>query len=350
MKKKLIEYFCKKYIDVKYLNTVLYKKKILISGSSGFLGGWLLNVMIFLNNTYNLKLRVCLILRSDKKKSNLIFKDKYGIIENIYHDLTRSIIISEKFNYFFHFAAETFFKSSKEEKKSSTLMLKVTKNIEKILKENRVEKLIFLSSGAVYGKDTNIASGFEENDINKANRISAINYYGKAKIKSEKVFINSFSKDRNLDGLLIIRAFAFGGSGFKRGSKYAFDNFIKNRVSGKNINLNSTGHSIRSYLHPIDFVIWLISNLKIKGLWLSNIGSEKKIRLINLAKLIANIEIAGLPKVKINIGTDNYFDNYIPNLSLAKKKGFKERISLNKQIKEAIISRLENKPYSQDEN
>ena len=202
MKKKLIEYFCKKYIDVKYLNTVLYKKKILISGSSGFLGGWLLNVMIFLNNTYNLKLRVCLILRSNKKKSNLIFKDKYGIIEIIYHDLTKSIIISEKFNYFFHFAAETFFKSSKEEKKSSTLMLKITKNIEKILKENRVEKLIFLSSGAVYGKNTNISSGFEENDINKANKISAINYYGKAKIRSEKVFINSFSQDRNLDSLL----------------------------------------------------------------------------------------------------------------------------------------------------
>ena len=163
MKKKLIEYFCKKYIDVKYLNTVLYKKKILISGSSGFLGGWLLNIMVFLNNTYNLNLKICLILRSYKKTQNLIFKDQYGIIENIFHDLTKSIMISEKFNYFFHFAAETSFKSSKEEKKSATLMLKITKNIEKILKENRVEKLIFLSSGAVYGKNTSISSVIQVN-------------------------------------------------------------------------------------------------------------------------------------------------------------------------------------------
>ena len=42
----------------------------------------------------------------------------------------------------------------------------------------------------------------------------------------------------------------------------------------------------------------------------------------------------------------DYSENYIPNLSFAKKKGFKQRISLNKQIKEAIITKLENNSFS----
>lgn len=338
MQKKLIKEYCSKYINLRQIDKVLKNKKILIAGASGFLGQWLVNILLFLNNNYNLNLRITIILRTNLKKNYYFYDDKYSSISAFKGDLCKGIRYKSKFDFFFHMAGNTIFSDNTEEKKSAMSSVKIIKNSIKLAGTCSVENFIFISSGAVYGKNSKRKLGWKEKDTTEKNKNEKENYYGKAKLKSEKMLIDYYNKSYNLKSLFIFRAFSFGGSGFRRKNYFAFDNFIKSRITKKNIILNSQGKSIRSFLHPIDFIIWLINILNKKKLIISNIGSENKIAIIKLANLIANKEHPGLRKVNVVIGHEKIEDNYVPDLKIAKSLGFKERISLDIQIKEALLN------------
>ena len=59
-----------------------------------------------------------------------------------------------KFDFFFHMAGNTIFSDNTEEKKSAMSSVKIIKNSIKLADICCVENFIFISSGAVYGKNS----------------------------------------------------------------------------------------------------------------------------------------------------------------------------------------------------
>jgi dTDP-glucose 4,6-dehydratase len=137
-------------------------------------------------------------------------------------------------------------------------------------------KLLFTSSGAVYGPRTSPAS---END-----ECLPVTAYGKGKLQAERMLLDS-----GLD-VKIARCFAFAGKHLPRTIHYAIGNFIQNCLDGKPIVINGDGTPLRSYMYADDLVEWLFAILdRGKNGRVYNVGSDKALSIRELAASVRSI-------------------------------------------------------------
>ena len=197
--------------------------------------------------------------------------------------------------------------------------IKVIKNFCRLVRKKKNIKILYISSGSIYGK----------NNMKKKYR-----YYNDLKKFSE----NEIKKLSKL-GLKtsIARCFSFIGPHLPLNSNYAIGNFILDGFNEKKINVNANTKVYRSYLFSDDLVNWLLRiNLNSnKNCPIYNVGSDKKIEIKDLAKIIGNLFSKDIKiKKKIN---DKKIDLYVPNINKIKKK---LNVKITYNLKEAIISTI----------
>ena len=135
----------------------------------------------------------------------------------------------------------------------------------------------------------------------------------------------------------IARCFSFVGPHLPLNSNYAIGNFILDGFNEKKIIVNANRKVYRSYLFSDDLVNWLLRiNLNSnKNCPVYNVGSDKKIEIKDLAKIIGNLFSKDIKiKKKIN---DKKIDLYVPNINKIKKK---LNVKITYNLKESIISTI----------
>lgn len=182
----------------------------------------------------------------------------------------------------------------------------------------RKPKILFASSGAVYGKNTNKIKDKENKKINLTSINKLIGY--KKKYAKEKIFIeNKFIElgQKNYD-VSIARCYTFVGKHILN-QKYAISDIINNLYLKKNIKLNARNQVYRSYMYSDDLVEWLIKIVKNsnKRCPIYNVGSDKEINLRKLIKIVAK---KFNNKYKLNKVISNKIDYYVPKITKAKKE------------------------------
>ena len=175
-------------------------------------------------------------------------------------------------------------------------------------------KILYCSSGAVYGKQPlNIEKidenfGFQEDlsdlSIEKKN-------YCLGKRFAEKEIINLGKHGLNVS---IARCFAFSGKYLPKDQHYAFGNFIGQAEKGETVTVKTKGIVYRSYMEADELVyslfkILLTSSTKCP---IFNVGSEKAEKIHDVAQRIANN--FGV-KCEFNIIDYNLvLDRYVPDV------------------------------------
>lgn len=193
-----------------------------------------------------------------------------------------------------------------------------------IKKFSKKPKILFTSSGAVYGKNKT-----KQNEKSRINlkKIYALKGY-KKNYALEKIFMeNKFQELGKLNfDVSIARCYNFIGKHILN-SKQAVGDMISAGLNKDIISLNTTGNVYRGYMNADDLVNWLIVILKNsnKKCPIFNVGSDKEINLRKLGKKIAKIfnRVLKLKKIK-----KNQFDYYVPSVNKAKKL-LKLKISIN---------------------
>ena len=89
-------------------------------------------------------------------------------------------------------------------------------------------------------------------------------------------------------------------------------------------------------MHPLDLANWILLSLNFSKINILNTGGNSNCSIGMLAEKIAKYKYQNTNNVKINIGKNKNKENYIPNLSKAKKLGLKAKISLDMQIKDSL--------------
>lgn len=151
-------------------------------------------------------------------------------------------------------------------------------------------KLLFTSSGAVYGPRT--APACEDEACNP------VTAYGKGKLAAERLLIDS-----GLD-VKLARCFAFTGPYLNRDIHFAIGNFIQNCLDGKPVIINGDGTPLRSYLYADDLVEWLFTILERGESGRPyNVGSDRAVSIFELAETVrgslaskSEIIVKGTPK------------------------------------------------------
>jgi nucleoside-diphosphate-sugar epimerase len=187
-------------------------------------------------------------------------------------------------------------------------------------KHHLKSKILFTSSGAVYGVQPKHVTKIKENYLEKYQKINFKDgykeKYSNIKLKSENLFKQLGNKGLKVS---IARCFSFVGPNLPQNSHYVIGNIINNILRNKNINIKANYRIIRSYMYSDDLVRWLLKILDNSNNQcpIFNVGSNNKISIHKVANLLAKkycLKILSSKKFSKKI------DNYIPNTDKAKRE------------------------------
>lgn len=307
----------------------LRNKNILLTGATGFIGKWLLKSFLLANQSFALNSRIyCLVRAAD---SLFPFIDRFDKSVVFIEDCDLRYPINFNFNnidYIINAACPADNKFAQE--KPFDLMdisFNGLKNIlNNCINNDNIKGILNLSSGAVYGNQTNIFQLSED----YRGEVSIDNNY--AQIKRFSEFIGElYYRDYNLP-IKTARIFTVIGPEMNLNYNFASCQFINAYLSNKSIKL-ANKEIIRSFIYVIDVSIWLWNILldgEVNKTY--NVGSEEPVRLEQLARLVSdNIEIV----------ENNFISNsgrlYVPNCTRSKTElGLKENYELKEMVEEIL--------------
>lgn len=220
--------------------------RIFITGGTGFFGKSMLDYRLRHPEWEWAKAEWVVLSRSPERFKaecpNLAGQDGVSFVEGDVRDFD---FPAGRFDAIVHAATSAVTTLSDEE--MTSVIVDGAHHVADFAKAVGCKKMLFTSSGAVYGPRTSPAS--EEDACNP------VTAYGKGKLAVEKFLVES-----GLD-VKIARCYAFVGPHLNRTIHFAIGNFIQNCLDGKPIVINGDGMPLRSYLYADDLVEWLFAIL-----------------------------------------------------------------------------------------
>lgn len=311
---------------------------IFVTGGTGFIGKWLIESLLYANENLDLNCRITILSRNPE-----VFYAKYPHIS-----LQKAITIqkgdilsfdfeNEYFDYIIHAATEASAKLNIENPLlMSDVIIEGTRHLLDFALKCKAKRVLFLSSGAVYGKQPDELIGFKEDFAGAPNQLAIDAAYAESKRMAEFLCV-TYARQYNIS-ISIARCFAFVGPYLPLDTHFAIGNFINDGLNRRDITITGNGSPLRSYLYASDMVIWLLTIL-LKGNTgeAYNVGSDKAISIKDLATTVASF----FPGIKVNIlnqirPTDRN-QNYIPDVQKTKNQfQFLEETSLLNAINKTI--------------
>jgi len=293
---------------------VLAGTDLFITGGTGFVGSWLLESFVWANRRLHLNARIFPLTRDPEKfrteKPHLAHGEGVEILQG---DLQTFQFPRRQFHYAIHAAAE----------------VGATQRILEMVKAHGVRRMLYTSSGAVYGEQP---ADIENVGEEFASPIEGCTPYGRAKRETEALCLAAV--DAGL-GVVIGRLFAFVGPYLPLEKNFAAGNFVRDARMGGPIRVEGDGTPLRSYLYAADMAIWLWT-LLIKGVpgRTYNVGSDQAIGILDLARIVervcgvkGGISVASKPAAGVNP------KRYVPSIARAREElGLEPWIGLEEGI------------------
>jgi len=315
-------------------------KSIFLTGGTGFFGKWLLESFIYANEKSALNAKITTLTRNPEEFliQYPFYKEHANTVQFVKGDiLNYDFNLNEKFHFIIHAATA----ASEALNKSNPLLMMdtITLGTRKILDfaiTQPLEGLLFVSSGAIYGKQPWSLSHINEHDSFNININNSNSAYAEGKRIAE-LYCSTYFEKYNLQ-IKIARCFAFVGPYLPLDSHFAIGNFINNVLKREDIIIKGDGSTIRSYMYASDLMIWLWRILINGGTNTPyNVGSDESISIKELAERIneisdskVSVKILGSPVQKEKI------DIYCPNISKAQTINAHIKIQLSESIKKTI--------------
>jgi dTDP-glucose 4,6-dehydratase len=194
-----------------------------------------------------------------------------------------------------------------------------------------VEKFLFTSSGAVYGRQPTQLSQVGENYSGGPDPTDPRSAYGEGKRVAEHLCVLHHRRY----GLQtkIARCFAFAGPYLPLDAHFAFGNFLHDGLRGGPIRVQGDGTPYRSYLYAADLAVWLWTVLfRGAAAQAYNVGDDRAISIAELAQQVAE-HFGTTAKVAREATAGKPVECYVPDVRRARDElGLRTRISLDEAI------------------
>jgi dTDP-glucose 4,6-dehydratase len=267
--------------------------RVFVTGGTGFFGRWMLESFLHANDELGLGARVAVLTRAPG-----VFARRAphvtGHAATTLHsgDVSSFESPDEPCTHVLHLATETVLEPSRAA--SFATAVAGTKRVLEFADESRARRLLFASSGAVYGPQPPDCERIPEEYAGAPSLQDVSAGYGHGKRAAE--FLCAVAAAETDLAVTIARCFAFVGPLLPLDSNFAIGNFIRDALSGDRIAVQGDGTARRSYLYTADLAVWLWTILfRGESSRPYNVGSEADLSIAELASLVSDVLEPGLP-------------------------------------------------------
>lgn len=270
-------------IDKSLMHTVdvekLFGKSIIITGATGTIGSFVADTLIRLNrqNTANLKIYLA---GRNLEKLRKQYEDCSGI-EFLKYDMNSPIEFDVQVDYIIHAAGNAHPAAFNGNPVETTIgNIESTFGLLEYLRKHHGKRLLYVSSGEVYGQGNVSLEAFEEEYAGYVEILSPRSCYPLSKRMAENLCA-SYWKQYGVETVIVRPCHTYGPHMTSTDNR-AHVQFFHNALNGEDIVLKSAGSQMRSYNYVGDCVSALLTVL-IRG-----VSGEA----YNLANLRARLTIA----------------------------------------------------------
>jgi nucleoside-diphosphate-sugar epimerase len=314
-------------------------QRLFITGGTGFFGCWLLESLLWANARLNLRSSAVVLTRDptafQRKAPRLAADPAIALLPGDVQDFAYP---AGAFSHVVHAAADTH--SAARTSGSLRIFESIVQGTRRTLdfaRQAGAGKLLFVSSGAVYGRPPAGVTHLAEEYTGAPLTTDPRSAYGEAK-RAGEMLCTLYGHEYGIPAL-VARCFAFIGPYQPLDSPLAIMNFMRDGLLGRPIRVMSAGKACRSYLYAADLAIWLWTILA-RGTpgRPYNVGSEEAITIRDTALLVAG---AFSPPVEVHIeGTSSVTganESYVPTTARAQTElGLRQSVALPDAIRRTL--------------
>ncbi|MFL5619261.1 MAG: NAD-dependent epimerase/dehydratase family protein [Gemmatimonadaceae bacterium] len=316
--------------------------RILMTGGTGFFGRWLVESLLHADQQLELGASVVLLSRDpDAFARRAPHLASHSSVTLIAGDVRTFAAPPGRFTHLVHGATDTTGPANAEHPAELLeTIIEGTRHTLDIASHAHIERVLLLSSGAVYGRQPSALSHVSESYAGGPDPLDPLQAYAEGKRVAE-LLGGVFARDRDLE-IVIARAFAFVGPHLPLDAHFAVGNFLRDAVSGDTIRVGGDGTPFRSYLHAADLAVWLWTLLaRGRSGRAYNVGSEEAVTIGELATTVAHAAgaIGRNPAVSIARPADPAVPptRYVPSTRRAREElGLRTLIPLDEALTRTI--------------
>jgi len=312
------------------------RQSVFVTGGTGFVGRWMLESLLWANDLLALQVRVVVLSRRPDTFAVVApHLAGHPAVTLLGGDVRTFDDPDGEYSHVLHLATESG-PSLDADPGPASFATSVT-GTERVLAfaaSHGTTKLLFTSSGAVYGRQREDCERLREDYVGAPSPDDSKAGYALGK-RAAELLCCAAAEESDVRAK-IARCFTFVGPYMDFEASYAIGNFIRDSICREALELTGDGTPLRSYLYAADLAVWLWTILFAGDKATPyNVGSPDAISIADLARLVAG-SVGGGKAVHIAKGpplSPALPARYVPDTSRATSRlGLKVEIGLEEAV------------------
>jgi UDP-glucuronate decarboxylase len=324
---------------------LLRGKTVLVSGAAGFLPAYMVETLLFLNETRQCDIRVVGLVRNLERARERFrdYRETDGL-RLICQDVCEKVRLDEEVHYIIHAASQATPKVYSRDPVGTILPNVIgTNNLLELAAEKRAEAFLYFSTSGVYGHVAADQYPVKENTFGYLDSMDLASCYLESKRMGENLCV-AWNHQFGVPVKIVRPAITYG-PGIKLDDGRSFADFIANVVRCQDIELYSDGKVIRNFCYVADAMVGFFMVL-LKGRLREayNIATDQEITIYDLAKLLVE-KVFPERKLKVvlkHVESKNYLRIEFPrttvDISKAKALGWTLHFPVEAGFKRTVES------------
>jgi nucleoside-diphosphate-sugar epimerase len=268
-------------------------RRVFLSGGTGFFGAWLLESFAFCNRSLHAEMTATVLTRDPAAfRLRMPHIASEPAIELVRGDVRDFSFPAHNYDYVIHAAAPTGAVAPGTEIRLLDMLIDGTRRMLRFADERNAKRFLFVSSGAVYGRQPEHLERIPETYGGGPAWLETGAVYGEGKRVAEQMCALT-AKTSQIE-FSIARCFAFVGPHLPLDQHFAIGNFIGDVLAGRTLSIQGDGTPMRSYLYAADLAIWLwtlllTGNPAQGAARVVNVGSSQALSIRGVAEAVAHV-------------------------------------------------------------
>lgn len=229
--------------------------RVLITGVTGMIGACMADAMTVLNRLRGLGMTLYGVSRNPSKCAQ-----RFPGVKLIGADLAQPGCALPESDFIVHAASNAHPKVFSEDPVGTMLCnLTGTLTLLEQLRRAGRGRMLFISTGEIYGENPAVTDGFSETDFGRVDSMSPRSCYPESKRASETLCA-SYARQYGTDALVARLSYVYGPT-LSGASTRADAQFLRRALAGEDIVLKSRGEQVRTYTYVTDAIAGLLTLL-----------------------------------------------------------------------------------------